>query len=174
MTVRPADPGDAVAIARIYNRIVRDTLVTFTTVEKPPEAIAAEIAERKGRYFVAEAGGAVEGLAYFGAFRSGPGYKHTAELTIYLSAGAQGRGLGRALMQRLEQAAADSGIRVLVAGISGANPGAQAFHAALGFTDAGRLPEAGYKHGQWLDLVLMQKNLAAPRKSGPDSSGKDA
>ncbi|MFW8634043.1 GNAT family N-acetyltransferase [Cribrihabitans pelagius] len=174
MTVRPAEPGDAVAIARIYNRIVRDTLVTFTTVEKTTEAIAAEIAERAGRYFVAEAGSTVAGLAYFGAFRSGPGYAHTAELTIYLDPAAQGRGLGRALMQRLEEAAVAAGIRVLVAGISGANPDAQAFHAALGFTEAGRLPEAGYKHGQWLDLVLMQKNLAAMRESGTDSRGKDA
>jgi L-amino acid N-acyltransferase YncA len=32
-------------------------------------------------------------------------------------------------------------------------------HRALGFEPAGLLPAVGYKHGRWLDVVLMHKAL---------------
>ena len=160
MTIRQARPEDAEAIAAITNAIIRDTLVTFTTDLKQPEDIASAIASSGPRYLVAELGGKVVGFATYGPFRSGPGYVHTQEHTIQLGPEARGMGLGRALMQRLEQVARDDGVHVLVAGISGANPEGIAFHAALGFVEAGRMPEVGRKQGQWLDLVLMQKIIS--------------
>ena len=42
--------------------------------------------------------------------------------------------------------------------VSGENAGAIAFHEAIGFTRAGVLPEAGYKFGRWMDLVLFHKH----------------
>jgi phosphinothricin acetyltransferase len=65
-------------------------------------------------------------------------------------------------MARLEDVARADDIRVLVAGVSGANAGAVAFHAAIGFREVGRMPKVGRKWGQWLDLVLMQKDLQNP------------
>lgn len=160
--VRAAGRGDAGAIARIWNDIIREPHITFTTTAKTEAAIAALIEERTaaGRaVLVAEASGVVSGFASYEQFRGGPGYARTMEHSINLDAAARGRGVGRALMQALEAHAAARGVHGLVAGISGANPGAVSFHARLGFTVVGRVPEAGHKHGRYLDLILMHKRL---------------
>jgi len=167
--IRSAVVQDAGAICRLQNAIIRDSLITFTTVEKRPEDIAAAITGG-APYLVAGEAGAVIGFATWGAFRAGPGYAHTAEHSVYLDDHAQGCGTGRALMSALEARAVATGIHTLIAGISSANPGAIRFHQKLGFQQVGRLPETGRKQGQWLDLVLMQKILPAPVATGPDSA----
>ena len=159
MTVRAARAGDAAAIAAIWAPLIRDTTVTFTTEEKTAADIAAMIGARPGAFVVAEREGGVAGFATYGPFRAGPGYAQSAEVTIILSEGARGQGLGRSLMRALERAARDAGIHVLVAGISADNAAALEFHRALGFAETGRMPEVGRKFGRWLDLVLMQKTL---------------
>ena len=64
-------------------------------------------------------------------------------------------------MNAMEASAKADNMHVLVAGISSANPAAVAFHSAIGFTQVGLMPEVGFKWGQRLDLVLMQKILAS-------------
>ena len=162
MTLRAAEARDAAAVAALWNAMIRDSLATFTTVEKTAEDITALIDSRADAFFVAEQGGAVAGFVTFGAFRGGPGYAATVEHSIVLSPAARGEGLGRVLMARAEAAAAAQGRHVMVAAISSANPGAVSFHAALGFAQVGLMPEVGRKRDQWLDLILMQKVLDAP------------
>ncbi len=159
MIIRPARTEDAPAIAAIWNPLIRDTTVTFTSKEKTEAAIAALIAERGAGFLVATVSGAVVGFATHGPFRTGPGYARTAELTVNLAEPARGRGIGRALIEALETQARKAGLHVLVAGISADNAPAIAFHRALGYAETGRMPEVGHKFGRWLDLVLMQKTL---------------
>lgn len=156
--IRLATPADAPAIAEIWNRIIRDTTATFTTTEKDPGAIAAQI-EGGTPWWVALGNGRVQGHATYGPFRSGPGYARSMEHSIHLSDDAQGLGLGRALMTALEAHACAQGVHVMVAGISSENPAGQAFHTRLGYTPCGRVLQAGFKWGRYLDLVLMQKIL---------------
>ena len=166
--IRQARTGDAPEICAITNAVIRDTMITFTTTQRSAADIAADIALRRAGFQVAGADGQVVGFATFYPFRAGPGYARTRELTIQLAARARGRGLGRALMQKLEQVALAQGAHVLVTGISGANPQGIAFHAACGFDEVGRMPDVGFKAGQKLDLILMQKLLSGANV-GPDS-----
>ena len=164
--IRRAEPADAAEIAAFWAPMVRETTITFSTEEKTAGEVARMIAERGAAFQVAERDGKAVGFATFGPFRSGPGYAASAELTVILSAAAQGQGLGRALIEALEEEARGAGIHVLVAGISAENAPAIAFHRALGFRETGRMPEVGRKFGRWLDLVLMQKILCGARRIG--------
>ena len=159
VTIRHAAEGDASAITALWNHVIRDTIITFTTAEKSEPEIARLIAERPA-FLVAEDEGFL-GFATFAQFRGGPGYARTMEHTILLGPGGRGRGVGRRMMDALCEKARGAGAHMLVAGVSGENADAIAFHAATGFEITGRLPEVGWKFGRWHELVLMQKRLGA-------------
>jgi len=157
MMIRAAIPKDAAMIADIWNGIIRDPVITFTTKEKTPQSILQLLEVQP--VLVADIGNQVSGFATYGAFRAGPGYRHTGEVTIHLAPSARGHGIGRELMQTLLDQARAAGIHVMVAGVSAENPAAIRFHRALGFTEVARMPEVGRKAGRWLDLILLQKLL---------------
>ncbi len=160
--IRPARPEDAAGIAAIWNPIIRDTAITFTTAEKTLPALEAMIRERQAAgqgFLVAEMEG-VAGFATYGAFRNGPGYARSAEHTVLLAPRARGQGVGRALMDQLLAHAARSGIHAMMAGVSAENPEGAAFHERLGFALIARIPQVGHKFGRYMDLLLYQKILS--------------
>jgi phosphinothricin acetyltransferase len=55
-----------------------------------------------------------------------------------------------------------------VIGNSG-NAGSIALHSRLGFQPIGTLSNVGFKLGQWVDTVLMQRSLGEGAKSLPDA-----
>ena len=157
--IRAAEKRDAAEIAALWNWMIRETLATFTTVEKPLQDIEATITARPDAFLVAVSEGRLQGFATFGPFRSGPGYAATAEHTVIISSECHGKGVGSALMRELESRAKAQGMHTLIGAVSGVNAPAIAFHRSQGYAEAGRLPQVGRKSGQWLDLVLMQKIL---------------
>jgi phosphinothricin acetyltransferase len=82
------------------------------------------------------------------------------ENSVYVDPDAKGHGLGRVLLAALIEATTALGYRQMIAviGDSG-NAASIGLHAALGFTHAGLLRSVGWKHGRWLDSVLMQRAL---------------
>nr|WP_325249188.1 GNAT family N-acetyltransferase [Amylibacter sp.] len=162
MKIRPATPADAAHICAIWNPIIRDTLITFTTDEKTPDMIVQMLknhSENRWPFLVADLDQTILGFACYGPFRAGPGYAQTMEHSINLAPQARGHGTGTALMQALEAHARTAQIHALIAGVSAANPAAIAFHIQRGFTRIATLPQVGRKFDQWLDLVLLQKLL---------------
>ena len=161
MTIREATPEDAAAICAIWNPVIRDTGITFNSIEKTEADVEALIAEKKEQgytFFVADEDG-VKGFGTYGQFRGGVGYGRTGEHSIILGPDARGRGLGRALMAAIEAHAKAQGFHSMFAGVSGENPAGVQFHAALGYREITTLQEVGFKFGRWFDLTLMQKML---------------
>ncbi|MCR8722973.1 GNAT family N-acetyltransferase [Frigidibacter sp. ROC022] len=160
--IRPARAEDVPALLALWNPVIRDTIVTFSSEEKTADSLSAMIAARHaaGRaFFVAEVDGVAQGLATYDQFRGGNGYAHAMEHTVILADAARGRGLGRALVAAVEDHARAAGHHAMMAGVSAENAAGVAFHGRLGYREVGRLPEVGRKFGRWLDLVLMQKLL---------------
>ena len=48
---------------------------------------------------------------------------------------------------------------IAVIGDSKKQQASMGLHAACGFKHIGILPDTGFKHGRWLDVVLMQRML---------------
>lgn len=158
MTIRPATPDDIPWIAAIWNAEIRNGTATFTTDEKSEIDLLTRI-QGDDPFLTLLEDEEVAGFACAGDFRGGPGYAHSKEITIYLDPAHHGKGLGRALIMALELELKARGTHLTVAGISGTNTGALAFHKAMGFNPGGILPQAGRKHGNWLDLHLLFKHL---------------
>lgn len=165
MILRAARPEDARAIAGIHNEIISETLVTFTTDLRSIPDVEHQIENQP--VIVAQSAEQVTGFASLGRFRNGPGYRHTGEHMLHVAPGFRSQGIGATLLAQVEAIARMRGIQQLIAGISSANPRSEQFHAAHGFLRVGHLPNVGHKFGQWLDLILMQKDLRV--HGAPDS-----
>lgn len=156
---------DLDAIAGIFGYYVTNTVATFE--ETPPtardwETKLASVRELALPFLAAEAPDGVVGYAYAAPWRPKPAYRHTVEDSVYLAPGWTGRGLGRQLLTALLERCARAGARRMIAVIADGGDGAStALHRACGFTDAGRLTEVGFKHGRWIDTLLLQRGLAA-------------
>lgn len=159
--IRPARPEDAAQLADLLNHWIEKTAITFNPVPKTEadirEMIAAKAAAGHGFFVATDEAGAVIGQASYGQFRGGAGYRTCMEHSISLAPGV--KGLGRALMAAVEDHARAAGAHQMIAGVSGENPEGRAFHERMGYRVIAIVPEAGFKFGRFMDLVLMQKFL---------------
>lgn len=165
VTIRDATDADIPAIAGIYAGHVLHGTASFE--ETPPDA--EEMRRRfrdvrgSGRpYLVAEIDGRIAGYAYAGAYRTRTAYRFTLENSIYLEPSSAGKGVGTRLMAALIERCEAGPWREIVAIIGdSANEPSIALHRKFGFALVGTLRNVGFKHGRWLDSVVMQRTLRA-------------
>ena len=160
--VRAAE--DAAAIAAIYNEYVLHTTISFETAALTPQAMLARIETYAAEcpYLVYEEAGSILGYCYAHRWKERAAYARTWESTIYLAPGAQGRNIGRALMQELISRCRTAGARVLIACITQGNERSCRFHESLGFRQASHFHAVGEKFGQLLDVVDYELNIESP------------
>ena len=163
VVIRAAVPADIPAITRIYAHAVRFGTASFEL--EPPDA--AEMMRRQRAlldngypYLVAESDGTVLGYAYAGPYRTRPAYRFSVENSVYVAPEAHRRGVGRLLLDRLIVEAEKRGYRQMIAVIGDSAQAASiGLHRAAGFRLIGNIESVGFKHGRWLDSVLMQRAL---------------
>jgi L-amino acid N-acyltransferase YncA len=167
-----ADLSHVPALQAIYAHWVTTGLASFEEI--PPDIAEmdrrrCEVQARGLPYLAAVEGRAlfgfaptVLGFAYVGPYRTRPAYRYTVEDSVYVAPGAHGRGVGRALLGRLIAQAQARNLRQMVAIIGdSANHASIGLHEALGFERTGVLRSVGFKHGRWVDSVVMQRALGA-------------
>jgi phosphinothricin acetyltransferase len=161
--IRRAEPGDAAALATIYNHYVRATPITFDTEEKSVADRATWLAHFSdgGRYqcFVAMVDGDVAGWASSHRFRDRAAYDTTIETSVYLAPDACGRGLGRRLYAALFDALSGQDIHRAYGAVTQPNEPSNRLHAAMGFRQTGLLPEFGRKFGRYWDVAIWVRDL---------------
>ncbi|HSR15883.1 MAG TPA: arsinothricin resistance N-acetyltransferase ArsN1 family B [Gemmatimonadales bacterium] len=167
--IRLAAPADAPAIATIYNHYVRETVVTF---EEEP-VTDAEMARRIGEvldaslpWLAAEEDGTILGYAYGAPWAGRSGYRFSAEITVYLTPGQTGKGIGTQLYDRLFPLLETRGIHAVIGGIALPNPASVALHERFGLTKVAHFGQVGYKFGQWIDVGYWHRILPPAGEGG--------
>lgn len=161
MELRLAQPDDAAGIAEIYNHAVTTSTAVFDLRPRSLAEQRAWLADRSGAHAVVVAvdGTTVVGFASLSPYRDRPAYTTTVESSVYVREGHQGRGIGRALMERLLEQATDHGFHAAIARIVDDNEASIALHQAVGYEIVGREREVGRKFNRWLDVVVMERLL---------------
>jgi L-amino acid N-acyltransferase YncA len=174
-TIRPSTDQDIPAIASIYAHHVLRNTATFETEVPSQDEMAArrqDVLAKSLPYLVITQGQAgqseVVGFAYANWFKPRAAYRFTCENSIYLRHNAAGKGLGKLLLAELLAQLERQGIRKALAVIGGSgNAASIGLHSSLGFVRCGLVEDYGYKFGQWLDLVLMQRTLGGGANQPP-------
>ncbi|MBZ9937138.1 N-acetyltransferase family protein [Mesorhizobium sp. BR1-1-16] len=170
MDIRMAGEDDLPAILAIYNDAVLHTTAIWNDDTVDLDNRRAWFAARRGQgypVFVATEGDRVLGYASYGDFRPFQGYRFTVENSVYVASSARGNGAGAALLAALVADATAADKHVMIAAITAGNEASVRLHARQGFVATGRLGEVGFKFGAYLDLILMEKRLAAPSSPTP-------
>ncbi len=165
MIVRDSCKADIAAITNIYAHWVLHSAASF---EVDPPSVK-EMASRRDAlldngfpYLVAVDAQSriVVGYAYAGPYRPRIGYRFSCENSIYISPFHQQRGIGRRLMCELISRSEKLGLRLMIAVIGDSrNEASIRLHQACSFERAGLLSAVGWKHGRWVDSILMARPL---------------
>jgi len=142
--------SDAAAIARMSRALIEHGLRWSWT----PQRVAASVRSRDALVVVARGGDRIAG---FGIMRYGDDDAHLDLLGV--DPAHRGAGLGRQLVEWLEQPALVAGIRAVFLEVREQNQAAQAFYARLGYRPLARL--ARYYQGREA-AVRMGRELGSP------------
>lgn len=173
LVIRDVTADDIEAITAIYREAVLYGTASFEL--DPPQQTdmllrMRNVVEAGFPYIVGlDAGGTLLGYAYASAYRTRPAYRWSCENSVYVDESARGLGVGKKLMEVIIARCEALGFRQMVSVIGGADHMASIkLHERLGFAHVGKLPATGFKHGKWLDSVLMQMSLGEGAHTDPD------
>ena len=162
LVMRPYRPDDIPAVTRIYGHYVRETVVTFETIEPDEAEMASRFATIAGKghpLLIGEIDGEVIGYAYASTYRPREAYRFTCEDSIYLAPSAVGHGIGSKMLGRLIDESSKAGLKQMLAVITAERENSIRLHAKHGFRMIGTYEALGYKFDRWLDIVHMQRAL---------------
>ena len=161
MTITKYTAKDAANCLEIYNYYIENTTITFEEEKLTLKALSDRFEKIFAKYpfLTAKCDGKTVGYAYLDVFNQRSAYRYTADLSIYLHKDVRGGGIGGKLLDAIEHAAREAGIKNLISIVTGENAASMHFHEKHGFKKVGTLEEVGVKFGKTLDVVYFEKKL---------------
>jgi L-amino acid N-acyltransferase YncA len=142
-------------VARIYADGISTRDATFET--DVPAWQAWDAAHLPDHRFVALEGGRVVGWVAVSRVSDRCVYGGVVENSVYVDAGARGRGVGRRLLEALVESTERAGIWTIQTGIFPENAASVAVHERVGFRVVGRRERLGRLDGAWRDVLLLER-----------------
>ena len=154
----PMTSSDWEDVRRIYAEGIATGNATLET--EPPPWEAWDRSHRADCRLVARDRGETVGWAALSRISERCVYGGVAEVSVYVAAGARGRGIGRALLAELVRASEDAGVWTLQAGVFPENAASVALHRSCGFRIVGVREKIGRLRGLWRDVTLLERRSA--------------
>ncbi|HVQ54310.1 MAG TPA: GNAT family N-acetyltransferase [Thermoanaerobaculia bacterium] len=142
-------------VRRIYAEGIATGNATMETA--PPPWESWNEAHRPDCRLVARDGGRMLGWAALSRVSERCAYGGVAEVSVYVSQEARGRGVGRRLLEELVRASEEAGIWTLQAGIFPENAASLSIHQHCGFRVVGVREKLGKLGSAWRDVALLER-----------------
>jgi L-amino acid N-acyltransferase YncA len=161
ITVRPLETLDWPAVERIFAAGIETGNASFETTT--PSWEVWDSSHLEGHSLVALQESDVVGWAALAPVSHRACYAGVAENSVYVAPEAQGRGVGRALLERLIADSEQAGIWTIQTGIFPENEASLALHRRCGFRVVGVRVALAQLHGEWRDVVFLERRTAVIR-----------
>lgn len=147
--------------AEILNYYIRHTAVSFYTEELVADDMREKVffSHTAFRSFAIEREGSIIGYCSLAPWKKQQAYRHTGEITIYLSPDYTGKGIGTRAICFLVDYAIENGIQVLIAGLCSENEASRRLFEKSGFELCAHFKGVGSKFGRTLDTIYLQRTL---------------
>jgi len=155
--VRALLPDDWSAVADIYWDGMRDGLATFET--ELPSWQEWDRGHLPAHRLVAERFDEVVGWAALAPASARRCYAGVVENSVYVARPAQGRGVGRLLLEALIDGAQAAGIWTIQTSVFPENRASLALHEHCGFRVVGMRERIAKRDGIWRDTIFLERRL---------------
>ena len=141
--------------------LLRETDECGITIAQEEETIARKLESPREMLLGVFAGEALIGMAGLNACGRFARVRHRAGIGVSLVKAHWGKGIGKAMLQTLIDAAKQAGYEQLELDVVDNNDRARTLYERFGFEAVGRLPRAmKYSDGRYADLILMVCELS--------------
>ena len=147
--------GDWLAVRAVYLEGIATGEATFET--EAPSGETWDSGHLSFARLVARDGEDVIGWAALSPVSQRKAYLGVAEVSVYVGARSRGKGVGKALLERLIQESEQNGIWTLQAAVFPENAATLAVHKRCGFREVGRRERISKLNGSWRDTILLER-----------------
>ena len=159
--VRPMEAGDAGPVLAIYQAGLDTGQASFEVTAPAWEDFDAGKLPAH-RHVAVDAGtGEVLGWAAAIPVSDRCVYAGVVEHSVYVHPGHKRRGIGAALLAALVESTEAAGIWTIQSGVFPENTASLRLHRQAGFRVVGTRERIGRHHGEWRDVVLIERRSAA-------------
>ncbi|GAB4524443.1 MAG: GNAT family N-acetyltransferase [Pleurocapsa sp.] len=162
MYIRDATEADLEAIVNIYNESIPSRTATADT---EPITVPSRLNWYRNRppsrpLWVAQINGAIAGWLSFQSFYGRPAYRHTVELSIYVTSRYQRQGIGSSLLENAIARSPELDIQTLLGFIFAHNQASIKLFTRHGFDTWGHLPQVAELDNVQRDLLILGRHVA--------------